>query len=99
MAFVADSPSSILSFSGLTDGSMGIKIDAIAVRGAAVAARNETRCILVGDTITGEWYSHYAKQGWYRYVGRVLPDSSIEQSQSDDPVRSNIKTAVLTRKP
>lgn len=51
------------------------------------------------DTITGEWYSHDGKQSWYRDVGRVLPDGSIEQSQSGDPIRSDIKTAVLTRKP
>jgi hypothetical protein len=57
----------------------------------------EIRGTLAGNTITGEWYSLYAKKGWYRYVGRVQPDGSIEQSQSDDPIRSNLKTAVLTR--
>jgi len=55
--------------------------------------------VLANDTITGEWYSLYAKQGWYRYVGRVLADGSIEQSQSEDPIRSNIRSAVLTRRP
>lgn len=59
----------------------------------------EIRGTLAGDTITGEWFSHYANKGWYRCVGRVLPDGSVEQSQSDDPIRSNIKTAVLERKP
>ena len=41
MAFVADSPSTTLRFSGLTEGVCGVTIDVIAVRGAAVAARNE----------------------------------------------------------
>ncbi len=35
MAFVADSPSTTLRFSGLTEGVHGVTIDAIAVRGAA----------------------------------------------------------------
>ncbi len=57
----------------------------------------EIRGTLTGNTITGTWYSHYAKQGWFRYVATVRPDGSIEQSQSEDPIRSNIQTAVLTR--
>lgn len=134
MAFAADSPSTTLQLSGLTEGNAGLTVDAVAVRSGAVATvRNlsgdyvylgqgscnlkqlgtnvrmfctwapagtgphyEIRGTLAGDTIEGEWYSHYAKQGWYRYVGHVLPDGSIEQSRSDDPIRSNIKTAVLT---
>jgi len=59
----------------------------------------EIRGSLAGRTITGEWYSLYADQGWYRYVGRVQQDGSIEQSQSEDPIRSNIRTAVLSRLP
>jgi hypothetical protein len=66
---------------------------------AGTGPHYEIRGTLAGDTISGQWYSHYAKQGWFRYVGRVLPDGSIEQSQSDDPIRSNMKTAVLTRRP
>jgi hypothetical protein len=57
----------------------------------------EIRGTLAGDTITGSWYSHYAKKGWYRYLATVRPDGSIEQSQSEDPIRSNIQRAVLTR--
>lgn len=59
----------------------------------------EIRGTLAGDTITGTWYSHYAKRGWYRYAATVLPDGSIEQSGSEDPIRSNIRSAVLTRTP
>lgn len=32
---------------------------------ARTGAHDEIRGSLAGDTITGEWYSHYAKQGWY----------------------------------
>ena len=53
---------------------------------------------LVGDTIVGEWYSHYKNQGWFRLIGRVHPDGSIDLAGSDDPIRANIKTTVLTRK-
>lgn len=66
---------------------------------AGAGPHYEIRGVLANDTITGEWYSLYAKQGWYRYVGRVLADGSIEQSQSEDPIRSNIRSAVLTRRP
>jgi hypothetical protein len=59
----------------------------------------EIRGSLAGSTITGQWYSLYAKKGWYRYVGRVRPDGSIEQSQSEDPIGANIRAAVLTRLP
>jgi hypothetical protein len=64
---------------------------------AGVGNHYEIRGTLAGDTITGTWYSHYAKKGWYRYVGRVLADGSIEQSQSEDPIRANIRRAVLAR--
>ncbi len=53
---------------------------------------------IVGDTITGEWYSLYAKKGWFKYVATVLPNGDIEQSQSEDPINSNIRKAVLSRK-
>lgn len=68
-------------------------------RRTARARPREIRGKLVGDTITGEWYSQHAKQGWNRYVARMLPDGSIDPSQSDAPIRSPMKTAVLTRKP
>lgn len=58
----------------------------------------QVRGKLAGNTISGEWYSLYAKKGWYRYVGQVGADGSIDQAKSDDPIRSNIKTAVLTKK-
>jgi hypothetical protein len=66
---------------------------------AGAGPHYEIRGVLANGTITGEWYSLYAKKGWYRYVGRVLADGSIDPSQSEDPIRSNIRTAVLTRRP
>jgi hypothetical protein len=66
---------------------------------AGAGPHYDIRGVLANGTITGEWYSLYAKKGWYRYVGRVLADGSIDQSESEDPIRSNIRTAVLTRRP
>lgn len=63
---------------------------------AGAGTHYEIRGTLAGDTITGTWYSHYAKKGWYRYVATVLADGSIEQSRSEDPIRSNLQRAVLT---
>lgn len=58
----------------------------------------EIKARIAGDTITGEWYSLYAKKGWFKYMATVLPNGDIEQSQSEDPINSNIRKAVLTRK-
>jgi hypothetical protein len=52
---------------------------------------------LVGDTITGEWYSLYKKQGWFKFVGQVRSNGDIDFSRSDDPINSNIKKVVLTK--
>ncbi|HSB99196.1 MAG TPA: hypothetical protein VLE45_04725 [Burkholderiaceae bacterium] len=57
----------------------------------------EIRGKLAGDTIVGQWYSMYHRRGWYRYVGRVLPNGDIDQSQSDDPSALNMNRIVLTR--
>jgi hypothetical protein len=53
---------------------------------------------VVGDTIAGEWYSHYAKKGWFRVVGKVSPNGSIDFSQSDDPINAGMKKVILTKK-
>jgi hypothetical protein len=58
----------------------------------------EARGRLAGDTITGEWYSHYAGKGWFRLIGKVRPNGDIDLSQSDDPINANIRATVLTRK-
>lgn len=52
---------------------------------------------LVGETITGEWYYHYKKQGWFKFVGQVRSNGDIDFSQSDDPINSNTKKVVLTK--
>jgi len=65
---------------------------------AGPGPHHEIRGTLVGDTLTGEWYSNHVEKAWYRYVGRVLPDGRIDQPQSDDPIRSNLKAEVLTLK-
>jgi hypothetical protein len=54
---------------------------------------------LAGDTITGEWYSHYHGKGWFRLVGSVRSNGDIDLSQSDDPINANIRATVLSRKP
>lgn len=59
----------------------------------------EARGRLAGDTITGEWYSHYHGKGWFRLVGKVRPNGDIDLSQSDDPINANIRATVLSRKP
>jgi hypothetical protein len=59
----------------------------------------EARGKLAGDTITGEWYSHYHGKGWFRLVGRVRPNGDIDLSQSDDPINANMRATVLSRKP
>lgn len=58
----------------------------------------EIKGTLAGDTITGQWYSLYAKKGWYRFVGKVLPNGDIECSQSEDPINANIRATVFQRK-
>jgi hypothetical protein len=57
----------------------------------------EAKGKLEGDTITGEWYSHYAHKGWFRFVGKVSPSGDIDLSQSDDPIRSNMQRSVLVK--
>lgn len=64
---------------------------------AGAGPHYEMRGKLTGDTIVGQWYSMFHGKGWYRYVGRVLPNGDIDQSQSDDPIASNLNRVVLTR--
>ncbi|HEX9811447.1 MAG TPA: hypothetical protein VGA88_05090 [Burkholderiales bacterium] len=52
---------------------------------------------LKGDTIDGQWYSHYAKKGWYRFSAKVSGDS-IDLANSDDPIRSNMNRVVLRKR-
>jgi hypothetical protein len=52
---------------------------------------------LVGNTITGEWYSIYAQKGWFRWAGQVMPNGDLDFAQSDDPIRSNINKYYLTK--
>jgi len=58
----------------------------------------EVRGKIAGDTITGQWYSHYAKKGWFRFVGTVGADGSIDLSQCDDPIGANVRRTVLQKK-
>jgi hypothetical protein len=53
---------------------------------------------VVGNTITGEWYSIYAQKGWYRWVGDILPNGDIDLARSDDPIGSNMNKSYLTKK-
>ena len=55
----------------------------------------EAKGRLAGDTITGTWYSLYAKKGPFRFVGVVGADGSIDLSGSDDPINANIRKTVL----
>jgi hypothetical protein len=58
----------------------------------------EARGQLTGDTINGQWYSHYHRTGWFRFVGLVRPDGSIDITQSDDPNQYGVKRSVLVRR-
>ena len=53
---------------------------------------------VAGDTIVGEWYSRYAKKGWFRFVAKVSPNGNIDFSQSDDTINAGMKKVVLTKK-
>lgn len=53
---------------------------------------------LQGDTITGEWYSFFHSKGWFRWVAKVMPNGDIDPSQSEDPINSKVRLAILTRK-
>jgi hypothetical protein len=79
---------------------------------AAVARRRADdgeahRCLASGARIEHEVVSPHlvrsarrerSRGSWYRCRVQVRPDDSIEQSQSDDPIDPNIRTAVLTRR-
>jgi hypothetical protein len=58
----------------------------------------EAKGKLQGDTITGEWYSLFKQKGWFRLVGKVLPNGDIDLSQSEDPINANIRKTVLKKR-
>ncbi len=58
----------------------------------------EAKGKLAGNTITGEWYSLYAKKGWFRFVGTVQPNGDIDLAKSDDPINANLRKSVLKKK-
>ena len=63
------------------------------------ATHYEIKGKLVGDTIDGQWYSHYAKKGWYKFRGKVSADgNSIDFANSEDPIRSNMNKTVMHKK-
>jgi hypothetical protein len=63
------------------------------------ATHYEVKGKLVGNTIEGQWYSHYARKGWYKFHGKVSASGdSIDFSRSDDPIRSNMNKTVMQKK-
>lgn len=58
----------------------------------------EVKGKIQGDTITGQWYSHYAKKGWFRFVGKVAADGSIDLAECDDPINANVRKTVLVKR-
>lgn len=56
----------------------------------------EVKGKLVGNTITGKWYSHINRRGWYDFTGIVSPSGKlIDLSQTQDPIGTNINKVVL----
>jgi len=65
---------------------------------AGTGPHYELKGKLNGDTIDGQWYSHYHRKGWFRLNAKVSNNGTIDLANSDDPIRSNIKLVVLQKK-
>lgn len=57
----------------------------------------EMRGQLHGNTIFGHWYALAQRRGWYRWVATIRPNGDIDFVHSEDPIRANFRSVVLTR--
>lgn len=59
----------------------------------------EIRGTLLGNIITGKWFSHYDNKGWFDFTGIVSPSGKmIDFSGTNDPLGSNINNVVIINK-
>ncbi len=59
----------------------------------------EVKGKLTGNTIEGEWYSHYAKKGWFYFNAEISPSGKmVDFSKSADPIGSNMNKVKLMKK-